>query len=162
MHERQNQLAGFGGFHRITSSFVELQEKNPYHSNTHDRFWIYRGSETMSLQIETEKIGTTLVVRLAGELDHHTAELVRDRVERELDNGVCKNMIFSFEHLDFMDSSGLGVILGRYKRISQLGGKMSLCAVSDSLRKLLELSGILKILPVYDTETRALAEMGEA
>ncbi|WP_018131925.1 anti-sigma F factor antagonist [Effusibacillus pohliae] len=115
----------------------------------------------MSLQIETEKIGTTLVVRLAGELDHHTAELVRNRVESELDSGLYKNMIFSLGRLEFMDSSGLGVILGRYKRVSQLGGKMSLCAVNDSLRKLFELSGIFKILPVYDTETRALAEMGE-
>ncbi|GAX91859.1 anti-sigma F factor antagonist [Effusibacillus lacus] len=115
----------------------------------------------MSLQVGTEKIGTTLVVRLAGELDHHTAELVRDRVEQELDKGVCRNLIFTLEQLVFMDSSGLGVILGRYKRISQLGGRMSLCAVNDSMRKLFELSGILKILPVYDTETRALTEMGE-
>lgn len=115
----------------------------------------------MSIQVQTEQIGTTLVVRLAGELDHHTAEVVRDRVESELDNGVCKNMIFSLEQLLFMDSSGLGVILGRYKRISQLGGKMSLCAVNESLRKIFELSGIHKILPIYDTETRALAETGE-
>jgi stage II sporulation protein AA (anti-sigma F factor antagonist) len=116
----------------------------------------------MSIQVETERIGTTLVVRLAGELDHHTAEVVRERVEADLDSGICKNMILSLEKLSFMDSSGLGVILGRYKRISQLGGKMSLCAVNDSLRKIFELSGILKILPVYDTEIRALSEMGEA
>lgn len=116
----------------------------------------------MSLQVETQKIGTALVVRLNGELDHHTAELVRNRVDAELDADVCKNVIFSLEGLEFMDSSGLGVILGRYKKVSQHGGKMALCAVTDSVRKIFELSGILKILPLYETETRALAEMGEA
>jgi stage II sporulation protein AA (anti-sigma F factor antagonist) len=116
----------------------------------------------MSLQVETEKIGATLVVRLIGELDHHTAETVRERVEHELDTTACRNLIVSLERLSFMDSSGLGVILGRYKRISQLGGKMALCAVNDSVRKLFELSGLLKILPLYESENRALTEMGEA
>lgn len=116
----------------------------------------------MSLQVDTQKIGTTLIVRLQGELDHHTAEIVRNRVDAELDNEVCRNVIFALVGLDFMDSSGLGVILGRYKKVSQLGGKMALCAVTDSVRKIFELSGVLKILPLYETETRALTEMGEA
>ncbi|MFC4767287.1 anti-sigma F factor antagonist [Effusibacillus consociatus] len=116
----------------------------------------------MSIHVGTDQIGTTLVVRLAGELDHHTAEVVRDRVESELEKGEYKNLIISMEQLSFMDSSGLGVILGRYKRISQLGGKMSLCSVNDSIRKIFELSGIPQILPIHDTETRALTEMGEA
>lgn len=116
----------------------------------------------MSLQVETHKVGTTLVVRLYGELDHHTAEMVRQRVDQELDGDVFKNMIISMERLEFMDSSGLGVILGRYKKISQHGGKMALCAVTDSVRKIFELSGVLKILPLYDSEARALTEIGEA
>ncbi|BCJ85815.1 anti-sigma F factor antagonist [Effusibacillus dendaii] len=116
----------------------------------------------MSLHIEIEKMGTTLAVRLAGELDHHTAEMVRTRVDSEFEHGTSKNLILSLERLDFMDSSGLGVILGRYKQVSQLGGKMAICSVQGSIRKLFELSGIHKILPLYETESGALSEMGEA
>ena len=115
----------------------------------------------MSLHIETEVSGDTLIVRLSGELDHHTAEVVRTRVEAELDRGY-DNLVMNFEHLEFMDSSGLGVILGRYKRITAAGGRMSLCSVNDQLMKLFELSGMLKILRIYKTESQALAETGVA
>ncbi|GIM48286.1 anti-sigma F factor antagonist [Collibacillus ludicampi] len=115
----------------------------------------------MSLQVQTKKIGSTLVVRLQGELDHHTAEIVRERVEGELNKDLTPHLIMNLEGLSFMDSSGLGVILGRYKRVSQMGGRMALCSVNDTLLRLFELSGIQKILRIYDSETHALAEIGE-
>jgi stage II sporulation protein AA (anti-sigma F factor antagonist) len=116
----------------------------------------------MSLQIATELLGDTLVVRLSGELDHHTAELVRNRVEEELDRGYAQHLVMNFQNLGFMDSSGLGVMLGRYKRVTQAGGRMSLCSVNDQLMKLFELSGMMKILRIYPTESQALAETGVA
>jgi stage II sporulation protein AA (anti-sigma F factor antagonist) len=116
----------------------------------------------MSLNIATEIHGDTLVVRLEGELDHHTAELVRERVEGELDQGLTDNLVMNLEGLHFMDSSGLGVILGRYKRVTQGGGRMALCSVNDQLMKLFELSGMLKIIRIYGSETQALSETGVA
>lgn len=116
----------------------------------------------MSLHISMEVHDDTLIVRLEGELDHHTADMVRQRVESELDRGVTEHLVINMEQLSFMDSSGLGVILGRYKRVTAAGGRMSLCAVNDQLMKLFELSGMLKILRIYTTESQALAEMGVA
>lgn len=115
----------------------------------------------MSLHISTERTGDTLIVRLEGELDHHTAELVRDRVESELDRG-AEHLVMSLEGLSFMDSSGIGVILGRYKRVTNAGGRMALCAVNDQLMKLFELSGMLKILRIYPNVSVALSETGVA
>ncbi|MFD2168863.1 anti-sigma F factor antagonist [Tumebacillus lipolyticus] len=114
------------------------------------------------MQISTEVQGVTLIVRMAGELDHHTAEMVRRQVESELDRSATENLILNLEQLSFMDSSGLGVILGRYKRVTQAGGRMALCSVNDQLKKLFELSGMLKILRIYPTESQALAETGVA
>jgi stage II sporulation protein AA (anti-sigma F factor antagonist) len=116
----------------------------------------------MSLTVSTEVRGDTLIVRLEGELDHHTAEQVRATVEAELDRGLTQNLVMNLEGLQFMDSSGLGVILGRYKRVTQAGGRMTLCAVNDQLMKLFELSGLLKILRIFPSEAQALAETGVA
>jgi stage II sporulation protein AA (anti-sigma F factor antagonist) len=120
-----------------------------------------KGGNFVSLQLETDYQSGVLVVRLAGELDHHTAELVKSRVEAELDKGRTNRLVFNFSQLTFMDSSGLGVILGRYRRISQMGGKMMLCGVNPPLQRLLELSGIMKILAVAHSEADALAQLGE-
>lgn len=114
------------------------------------------------LQISTDVRGDTLIVRLSGELDHHTAEMVRSQVEAELDRGLTEHLVLNLEDLSFMDSSGLGVILGRYKRVTQAGGRMALCSVNDQLKKLFELSGMLKILRIYPSESQALAETGVA
>lgn len=107
-------------------------------------------------------MGTTLVVRLHGELDHHTADLVRERVEEELNKELISCLILNLEGLEFMDSSGLGMILGRYKRMSQMGGQMALCSVNESLQRLFELSGIQKILAIYPDESVARRNLGEA
>jgi stage II sporulation protein AA (anti-sigma F factor antagonist) len=112
--------------------------------------------------MSTEVRGDTLIVRLEGELDHHTADTVRQQVEAELDRGVTSHLVINLERMSFMDSSGLGFILGRYKRVTQAGGRMSLCGVNDQLMKLFELSGMLKILSMYANEPQALSEMGVA
>jgi len=116
----------------------------------------------MSLIFNMEVERSTLIVRLEGELDHHTSEMVREKIETELDKGIVNNLLFNLEQLSFMDSSGLGMMLGRYKKISQFNGKMSLCSVQPSVYKIFELSGMFKILPVYDNESEAIKSLGVA
>ncbi|GBF11558.1 anti-sigma F factor antagonist [Tepidibacillus infernus] len=113
----------------------------------------------MSLHLEMEVERSTLIVRLDGELDHHTSEMVREKIEAELDKGIVKNLIFNLEQLSFMDSSGLGMMLGRYKRVVQQNGKMSICCLQANVYKIFELSGMFKILPVYDNESEAIKSL---
>ena len=110
----------------------------------------------MGLSVEVTDARHVLVVRLTGELDHHTAEKVRNRIDEKLMSGSYVNLVFNLSGLTFMDSSGLGVLLGRYKRVSQLGGNMILCCVNPSISRLMELSGLFKILPLYQNEQAAL------
>lgn len=116
----------------------------------------------MSVYINMEMEKGTLIVRLQGELDHHTSEMIREKVDKELEKGIVNNLLVNLDELTFMDSSGLGMMLGRYKKIRQIDGKMSICCVKPSIYKIFELSGLFKILPVYDNEVDALESLGVA
>ncbi|BFH61725.1 anti-sigma F factor antagonist [Paenibacillus azoreducens] len=111
----------------------------------------------MNLHVEMEHHRKTLIVRLSGELDHHTADHVRLQLDESIQRGQIEHLVLSFKHLQFMDSSGLGVILGRYKLIKSKGGKMALCDVNEAVYRLLDMSGLFKIMPIYDNEGQALS-----
>ncbi len=116
----------------------------------------------MNFNICMERKKNILIVRLEGELDHHTSEIVREKIDKELDEGLVNNLLFNLEKLTFMDSSGLGVLLGRYKKIRLVDGKLSICCVIPNVYKIFELSGVFKILSVYDSENEAILSMGVA
>jgi stage II sporulation protein AA (anti-sigma F factor antagonist) len=116
----------------------------------------------VSLEIDLETKHNVLCIRLEGELDHHTSELLRNKVEAALDENRIKHIILSLEKLQFMDSSGLGVILGRYKRIKSNDGEMVVCAISPAVKRLFEMSGLFKIVRLEENEQFALQKLGVA
>lgn len=111
----------------------------------------------MNLQVELVQHRNVLVTRLRGELDHHTSELVRIQMDDVIQRGQINHVVLSLKDLSFMDSSGLGVILGRYKQIKGKGGRMVVCDLNPAVRRLFELSGMFKIVSVYDNESMALS-----
>lgn len=98
----------------------------------------------MSLAIDLEVKKDVLCIRLQGELDHHTAESLRASVTKAIEENGIRHLVLNLEQLSFMDSSGLGVILGRYKQIKQKNGEMIVCAISPTVKRLFELSYSLK------------------
>lgn len=98
------------------------------------------------MNIRIEHIGTTLVVKPEGELDHHSAKDVREMIDREIELKKIKNLVLDFNKVSFMDSSGIGVIAGRYKIINSLGGKTMVIRANEQVDKILEISGLKKIL----------------
>lgn len=103
-----------------------------------------------------------LIVRLSGELDHHEAEKLRSKWQDILYKNSVKHVILNLELVTFMDSSGIGVILGRYKEVLQLGGEMIVCSVSPSIKRLFEMSGLFKIVRLEENEKFALSTLGVA
>ncbi len=116
----------------------------------------------MSLHIDLDVLSNVLVVRLSGELDHHTAEKLKQQMEDKILKGNVQNIVLSLEHLHFMDSSGLGVILGRYKQITGRGGEMVVCSINPLIYRLFELSGLFKIIKIRENEGEALQLLGVA
>lgn len=116
----------------------------------------------MSLSINVEVKNKVLCIRLKGELDHHTAEELRNEVALSLEKHEILHMVLNLEELAFMDSSGLGVILGRYKYINSIGGEMVVCAISPAVKRLFEMSGMFKIIRLEQNEEYALQTLGVA
>jgi len=116
----------------------------------------------LSLAVDLEVKENVLLIRLSGELDHHTAEELRQKVNDAIENNSIQHILLNLEQLTFMDSSGLGVILGRYKQIKHLGGEMIVCAISPSVKRLFDMSGLFKIIHLAETEKAALQTLGVA
>ena len=102
-----------------------------------------------------------LVVSLSGELDHHTAKEVKNLVEEVVKNRSVKDLVFDFTNLTFMDSSGIGVIVGRYKLIRSIGGKIVIAGAAKNVSKLLYMSGINKIIETFDCVDNAVKNLQE-
>ncbi len=98
----------------------------------------------------------TLLVNIDGELDHHLAGKVRDSVDRKIKSTNAINIIFDFSKVGFMDSSGLGVIMGRYKLSRLLGGKVIIFGSKKQTRRIIEMAGLDKIVKLCDKLEEAL------
>ena len=92
-----------------------------------------------------------IVMRLSGDIDHHSAGEIRRRLESEIRGSGAVNIAFDMRDVTFMDSSGIGVMIGRYKTVSALGGHMIVYNASDRIKRLLEMSGIDRLAVVCDT-----------
>jgi len=103
----------------------------------------------------------TLVVSLRGELDHHTSKEVKNMIEEVIKNKNVKNLVLDFSHLSFMDSSGIGVVIGRYKLIHSIGGRMAIACATRPVSKILAMSGINRLIEMYDSVDTATTKLQE-
>lgn len=101
----------------------------------------------------------TLIATLKGELDHHCSENVRESIESKLKEEGVINLILDMSNVTFMDSSGIGVIMGRYKNIRALDGKLLLSGINGHALKIYEMSGLSSIIKCYKDSTEALSRI---
>lgn len=106
--------------------------------------------------IDYKRKGDILIVNLSGELDHHHAEKIRESLDKQLMDTSIRHLILNLRNLYFMDSSGIGVFIGRYKAINKRGGKVCITDINPQLNRILEVSGLYQILKEYDTVEHAV------
>ena len=99
-----------------------------------------------------------LIVKPNGEIDSHYADILKKEIENAALRLDIRNIIFDFSNVDFMDSSGIGLVVGRYKYTSAMGGITAAACISDRLMKLMTLSGLLKIIPACKTVEEAITK----
>jgi len=90
-----------------------------------------------------------LVVNLYGEIDQYAAAELKGRIDIEIGASSKKNLIINLKEVTLMDSSGIGLIVGRYKTVRAIGGKLVLCGAIQTIKRMIELSGIGKVIECY-------------
>lgn len=103
--------------------------------------------------------GKLLISVLSGELDHHSAESVRIKIDNKLDELGKVNLLFDFSGVNFMDSSGIGVVIGRYKKISEYGGKVGIINLKPEIKRIFEIGGLFRIVKEYKSAAEALVNI---
>lgn len=111
------------------------------------------------MQIEFEMIDDILIANLDGELDHHTSAVIREEIDKTVDAFHSKHLIFNFGKVVFMDSSGIGVIMGRYNKTSQLGGRLVITGCNEYIDRILDMAGIYTIADRVKTVTESIEKL---
>ena len=94
--------------------------------------------------------GNTLTIHVPAELDHHNSEQIRNEADRILEMHNIRRIVFDFEKTIFMDSSGIGMMMGRYKNIRLTGGNVLAVRANERIRRILTLSGVYKYIDIYE------------
>ena len=108
------------------------------------------------MQIEFEMTDDILIANLDGELDHHSSTVIREEIDKTVDAFHSKHLIFNFNKVTFMDSSGIGVVMGRYNKISQLGGKLIVAGCNEYVDRILDMAGIYTIATRMDSVAESI------
>ena len=112
------------------------------------------------MKIEFQKKSSALIVKIQGEIDQPCAAIIREKIETEYQKSPTKNLVFDFEFVTFMDSSGIGMLIGRYKNVLACGGKTAVVNANEKVSKIFQMAGMQKIIPQYQSITEALQQMG--
>ena len=101
-----------------------------------------------------------LIVELNEDLDHHNAELIRDEIDKLIEIEEKRNVIFDFTNVSFMDSSGIGVIMGRYRKVYYMGGRIYVIGINKIIDRIFSMSGLYKIVTKAENIEEIIQNVG--
>jgi len=102
-------------------------------------------------KMDIKQKNKTLYIQLEGELDHHSAQSLRERIDQAFEPTDCRQIVFDFARVTFMDSSGIGMIIGRYKNAKKRSGTVSIVGMNPEVGRIFQISGLAKIVDSYAT-----------
>ena len=105
-----------------------------------------------------EARGEVLIIHLPKELDHHNCRNLRYETDLLLSENYVNKVIFDFSAAEFMDSSGIGVLMNRCKQMSMSGGKVAVCGAGNRVKRILTMGGVYHMVKNFDTKEAAIAD----
>lgn len=103
------------------------------------------------MTVQMENTHEELVVWLSGELDHHAARSLREQVDAMVERVAPKRLRLDFNGVTFMDSSGVGLVMGRYRLMKLLGGRLVVAGMSDRIEQMMRMAGLDR-LDIWEKE----------
>ncbi|MBQ8964988.1 MAG: anti-sigma factor antagonist [Ruminococcus sp.] len=110
---------------------------------------------------ELKTVGEVVLAQLSGDLDHHSARLMRLEIDRAIADARPRRLIIDFSAVTFMDSSGIGLIMGRYKLMHEQGGEVIVARPPAYIKKVLRLAGVDRLAPITDSLEGLIPEVKE-
>ena len=107
------------------------------------------------MSVEFKVINSSLIVNINSEIDHHFVDETKKLIDKKASESGVKNIVFNFENVDFMDSAGIGMIIGQYKFTTQKGGITSVACLSENLKRIMMISGLYRIIKIYNSVEEA-------
>lgn len=95
--------------------------------------------------VEINVTGEVVTAYLSGELDHHTAKFARETIDNAVELNMPTLLVLDFSAVSFMDSSGIGLVMGRYRNLQKTGAALHISGTSQSIYKVMKLAGIEKL-----------------
>lgn len=100
------------------------------------------------MPVSINSVGEVLTVYLEGEIDHHAAKGMREEIDAAVEFNMPSLLILDFDRVTFMDSSGIGLVMGRYKNLQKSGAKLNLSNLPPNIYKVMKLSGIERLAKI--------------
>lgn len=100
------------------------------------------------MNVELINSGQVLTVRIKGDIDHHSAKYIREKIDSSITANGTKKLVLDFSRVTFMDSSGIGLVMGRYALLSKYGGEIHIVEVNRVIYKVMELANLTKIATI--------------
>jgi len=97
-----------------------------------------------------------LIVRLKGDIDMAVTESLRADIDGALLKNGCRHLLLDMSEVEFMDSSGLGLILGRYKRVASSGRRLFIVRPRARVKQLMEMAGVTDLIPIYTSQRQVI------
>mgnify|MGYP001622934875 FL=1 len=97
--------------------------------------------------------GSILTIKVPAELDHYLADEIRRQSEEIQNEHTIRQIDFDFSQTTFMDSSGIGLVMGRFREIQLTGGKVRALHASERVQKILKISGVSRVIEVVPEKT---------
>ena len=105
------------------------------------------------MKIFYQKKDKRLIFEIHEDIDECVVQQIRRRLDNEIERYMPKKVVFDFSDVSFMDSAGIGLLMGRYKLVSMLGGQVEVSNITPSVRRIFEMSGIQKVIPCAQKRT---------
>ncbi len=102
------------------------------------------------MNVTIESSGNLMIAYLIGELDHHTAEDIRNKIDNAISYRKPNHLILDFKNITFMDSSGIGLVMGRYRLMQNHKGSVEIRNVTAQTKKIMELAGLGRIAVINE------------